>query len=207
MELGSWATASAFRSEPNPNWKVNPMKTPFLLKLTSLAFLALFSQAESPLAYASSPGSPIEDPILRDLRSRFENGINPSREDLVEKEFQCLRRTADGRHHTGVFPEKGFYATSIYVIRLQTGTIFDNRKYVNNGREWLNTVKSNSSHSLSSIFFESIRKDAGGNLLIEAGVTEDWNEPGDPYPATLDALSAAPEHSKVIEYSICAPKN
>jgi hypothetical protein len=157
--------------------------------------LALTLALGSTLAHASVLGTPDEDPVIKDLRARFEQGTAPTQEELVGKTFLCKQRDADRNDFSMDESEHSFIAFDGYVTLTAPKSLSNGQIFVNNSREWITTMSVG-----NAIAFFAYRKDSKGYLIREYGFTNPTN------PMEISPLSAAPAGAKVGSYSICIPK-
>jgi hypothetical protein len=159
--------------------------------------LALTLALGSTLAHASVLGTPDQDPVIKDLRARFEKGTAPTQEELVGKIYHCKYR--DSYRDSFKMEDIGnhsFSAFDGYIILSAKMSKLDGQTFVNNSREWIATLTT----LAGNIGFEAYRKDSKGYLIGEWGHTNTNSR------AELTPLSAAPSGARVVQYGICIPK-
>jgi hypothetical protein len=153
----------------------------------------------STLPHASVAGTPDQDPIIKDIRDRFEKGSAPTREELLSKAFECEYHWALRGYFSDDFNTLRFVSLPVSDYLFEQ-MLVDNGHYlpyVHNGQEWITTARSDTDQELH---FFSIRKDNSANLILEYGQTNFGAE------AELIPLSTAPNGTRVVGYGICFSK-
>jgi hypothetical protein len=158
--------------------------------------LALTLALGSTLAHASVLGSPDQDPVIKDLRARFEKGTAPTQKEIVGKTFACRYRNSYRDSFETVNHEISFSGFDGYIILSAENARMNGELFVNNSREWIATKAIDDGYTALAAY----RKDAKGYLILEWGHTKTTPR------AELTPLSAAPGGARVVEYGICIPK-
>jgi hypothetical protein len=159
--------------------------------------LALTLALGSTLAHASVLGTPDQDPVIKDLRARFEQGTAPTQEELVRKTYRCKFRNSyrDSFEVEDDIADRSFSAFDGYII-LSAKSRTNGQIFTNNSREWITALDIGDGQT----GFLAYRKDSKGYLIGEWGYTNTNSR------AELTPLSAAPSGARVIQYAICVPK-
>lgn len=146
------------------------------------------------VSFASSAailGLPSEDPIIKNLRERFEAGRAPEAAELLDKTFHCVEMIA----REGVFDKTDYSSKLIFTkfdgfLVSHQGTAKMNGKYlVNNGSELIG--------STNSPQYMSYRIDTNGYLIGE------WTGIKNDITILEPFVTGLPENQKVVSYKIC----
>jgi len=161
------------------------------MKMLLIALLSMGSIS----AFAGTLGTPDEDPIVANLRSRFEKGIEPEAEYLLQHAFKCkemIARRGDFSK-TDYSSDLRFEEFDGFLTAVQTNTKMDKILYTFNGKE---LIGSNKTHA--GVVYDAYRIDSKGFLISEYSLV---NERG---PAELAPISFS--KGKVQSYTLCVPR-
>jgi hypothetical protein len=163
------------------------------MKMLLIALLSIGSIS----AFAGILGAPDEDPVVANLRSRFEQGIEPKAEYLLKHSFKCKEMIA----RRGNFSKED-YSTELrfekfdgFLIAVQTNTKMHKTLYTFNGQELIASTKK---ANVEAIYYHAYRIDLKGYLISEFTKTN----------ASVSSELAPISFSKgkVQSYSLCVPK-
>ncbi len=148
-------------------------------------------------AFASMKGLPSEDPIIKNLRTRFEKAKSPKAEDLLNKSFSCNgRKATKGDFSSDLSIEKSFQSHDGMYIQISSGTKSDALLMVDNGKEIIGVTKFG-----AYVGYEALRITENGDLLTEWSVTKDKPE------EQLEPIAESGEGTAVISYGVCVVKH
>jgi hypothetical protein len=156
-----------------------------LLTLTSLS------------SFAGFLGTPDEDPVVANLRLRFEKGIEPKAEYLLQHVFKCKEMIA----RRGQFDKKSYRSDlrfeefDGFLTAVQENTRMDNILYTFNGTELIGSDKSSSGEV---VVYDAYRVDSKGFLISEFSAVSRSTS------AELSPISFS--KGKVQSYTLCVPK-
>ena len=148
-------------------------------------------------AFAGIKGLPSEDPIVKNLRTKFEKAKSPNAENVLNKTFTCKGRIATkGNFDSDMDQEKSFRTHDGMYVQVSTGTKSDAMLMVDNGKEIIGVTKFG-----SYVGYEALRVAENGDLLSEWSVTKDKPE------EQLAPIAEAGEGTAVISYGVCVIKH
>lgn len=158
-----------------------------------MKFLILSSILFSSLSvHAHIPGTPDEDPIVANLRQRFEQGVEPSSELLLTTEFKCMEMVARRKNFSKIdyVSLLKFENFDGFIIAKQNNTSMNSILYTFNGRELIGV-------SATGKNYDAYRVDQKGYLISEYTGTDK--------SAELKPISAG--LGLVHSYTLCVPTN
>jgi hypothetical protein len=167
------------------------MKTQLILIHLGIAF-------SSTLASAASYGTPDQDPVVKDLRQRFEAGKQPSSHTLLHHAYDCKEMTAirNNFDKNGFKSELTFTQFDGYLIEHLRGQT-NGQYFVGNGQEWVATAGLENARLGTAAY----RMDSKGYLIGEWSILDSGST-----TAELSPIASAPIGSKVISYQLCVEK-
>lgn len=146
-------------------------------------------------AFAGTLGTPDEDPIIANLRSRFEKGVEPKAEYLLQHTFKCkemVARRGDFSKYD-IPTELRFEEFDGFLAAIQAGTGMHNILYTFNGKELIGSIKLS-----MGLNYDAYRVDSKGFLISEFSLATN-NISSELYPISSSK-------GKVQSYTICVPK-
>mgnify|MGYP003574927886 CR=1 FL=1 len=146
-------------------------------------------------AFAGITGLPSEDPIVKNLRTRFEQAKSPTSEDLLNKTFVCKVRRATKGDFSSDNSNLSFLAHDGMYIQASQSKKTNNMLMVDNGKEVIGVTAFD-----NYVGYEAIRVTENGDLISEWSVTKD--RPSE----QLAPLADAGEGTAVISYTVCVEK-
>ncbi len=145
-------------------------------------------------ASAEVPGTPDEDPIVANLSSRFEKGIEPKAEYLLQHTFKCKEMVARRGDFTKIdyhadltFEEFDGFMTAIQ------DSVMNQVLYTFNGSELIGSTKAS-----VGIVYDAYRVDAKGFLISEFSLNNNVT--------TAELAPISFSKGKVQSYTLCVPK-
>lgn len=161
------------------------------MKKLLIGMLALASVSAS----AGIMGTPDEDPVVANLRSRFEKGVEPKAEYLLQHTFKCKEMTARrGQFRKIDYDEElRFEEFDGFLTEVQHSSTMDKIPYTFNGKELIAAKK----ESLG-VVYNAFRVDSKGFLISEYSLANERTS------AELAPISFS--KGKVQSYTLCIPK-
>ena len=147
-------------------------------------------------AFAETLGTPDEDPVIANLRTRFEKGTEPKADYLKQNTFKCIEsvaRRGDFNQYPFSKPLR-FEKFDGFMLVIQSD--LDKSLYTFNGQELIGTIIVNSK---SPIAYGAYRVDNNGFLISELTYV------GAGPDSELTPISAG--KGKVQTYTLCVPNN
>lgn len=143
---------------------------------------------------AADLGLPSEDPIVKNLRDRFEQAKAPSEDEILGKSFRCKEISAKkGDFSKSTFPDDLTFSQfdGFFVVH-QNNSKMNGHMLVNNGKELIGSTRTPQ--------YMSFRIDDKQNLIAEWTSLKNERVLLDPITRGLS------EDQKVVSYKICVSK-
>lgn len=146
-------------------------------------------------AFAGFLGTPDQDPIVANLRSRFEKGVEPKADYLLQHAFKCQDMAAiRDRFDKIVYPSAlRFEELNDFLTAFHEGAVKKNVLYSFNGNELIGAFKTS-----SGVIYDAFRVDSDGFLISEFSLDNKRTD------AELTPISFS--KGKVQSYTLCTPK-
>lgn len=148
-------------------------------------------------------GTPDQDPVVRDLRARFETGTQPDAAALAGTTYECsammVLRDDFEKLSAPSLPPLRFSQFDGYLVAAMENATFDGQFFVGNGKEYVSSMHIEDTDATGTMAF---RVDAKGFLVGE------WSLVNlDVSTLETPALAESPRGSLVGQYALCMPQS